>query len=630
MSAIFGIINKNGRPVEQEITNKMQQAIAHRATDGKGLWNEANAVLGFCKLIIYPQQKDEQLPIEAGDIAFTADARIDNRDELYSKLNLDKQQWQNEADSYLILKAYLHWGEKCVEHLEGEFVFAVWDKAAQQLFMAADQIGFRPVFYYDSPDTFIFCSEIKGVVAAKTTPNYFNEEHLIEYHFRQSDPAQTYNKEVFALCGGNTLKLLNGQIQKSKYWTLEDRGRYNFTSDEDWIACLRDLMYKAVEKRLNPDVPIGVTLSGGLDSSSLACILSDLLAKKNKPLYAFSSVLPLNHGGIEQDERQYIEIVNKHCPNIIQTFVEAPGVGPFDDVAAAFDKDESIPNAFFYMDQALLLAAQGKNIRSLFTGFGGDFWVSWKGNSVVYLLMQQGEYKTAFALLKSLAKTNDTNLLSLAKSDWLFYTPAWQQLRKLKPKPKVDWQLQTVLRRELVNKYKHGFDFSPEADQRKTMKTLLHSGNLARLLGMFANKNGSYNVGSCDVMFDKDIMGFLAEAPVRLLNKGGWQRGFLRYAMEGVLPSEIQWRRDKLPYNPDFARRGMSGKAKLYAIMNTPESRGLFDVYFSRDIVEKNFNLIKPFAGFSSQTSKASIRIIQAGVAYLSLVHLKANNYIFE
>lgn len=630
MSAIFGIINKNGRPVEQVITNKMQQAIAHRATDGKGLWHHANAALGFCKLVVYPQQKNEQLPLEAGDLILTADARIDNRDELYTKLNLDKQQWQNEADSYLILKAYQHWGEKCVEHLEGEFVFAVWDRAARQLFMAADQIGFRPVFYYDSPDTFIFCSEIKGVVAAKTTPNYFNEEHLIEYHFRQSDPAQTYNKEVFALCGGNTLKLLNGQIQKSKYWTLEDRGRYNFTSDEDWIACLRDLMYKAVEKRLNPDVPIGVTLSGGLDSSSLACILSDLLAKKNKPLYAFSSVLPLNHGGIEQDERQYIEIVNKHCPNIIQTFVEAPGVGPFDNVAEAFDKDESIPNAFFYMDQALLLAAQGKNIRSLFTGFGGDFWVSWKGNSVVYLLMQQGEYKKAFASLKSLAKTNDANLLSLAKSNWLFYTRAWQQLRKLKPKPKVDWQLQTVLRPELVNKYKQGFDFSQEADQRMAMRNLLKSGNIARLLGTFANRNGNYGMGTCDIMFDRNIMEFLIEAPVNVFNFKGYKRGLIRHAMEGVLPPEIQWRKDKLPYNPDFSRRSINGRDKLYKIIAAKHSDGMFDKYFSKEIIDKYFDAIKPFAGFSSPTNIIGIRVTQAGITCEVLNYLHQKGFFFD
>jgi hypothetical protein len=88
-------------------------------------------------------------------------------------------------------------------------------------------------------------------------------------------------------------------------------------------------------------VPVGITLSGGLDSTSIACILSEFLQKKNKPLYAFSSVLPVNHIGVERDERKFIELVNQKCPNIVQTYVEAPGAGPFQNVdkALSYDND---------------------------------------------------------------------------------------------------------------------------------------------------------------------------------------------------------------------------------------------------------------------------------------------------
>jgi asparagine synthase (glutamine-hydrolysing) len=631
MSAIYGIINKSGKAVEQELVSKLQYAIAHRATDGEGLWKNGNVALGFSKLIVYPQQQIEQLPVEAGDLVLTADAHIDNRDELYSLLNLDKHQLQHEADSYLILKAYQKWGEECVEHLEGEFAFALWNKVSKTLFMAADQVGFRPLFYYNGPEAFIFCSEIKGVVAAKTTPDYFNEEHLIDYHFRQSDPAQTYNKEVFALCGGNTLTLRNNHIEIKKYWTLENRGRYHFTRDDDWIDCMRDLMYRAVEKRLNPDVPVGVTLSGGLDSGSVACILSELLTKKNKPLYAFSSVLPLNHGGVEVDERKYIEIINRHCPNIIQTFVEAPGVGPFDHIEDAFIKDEGIPNAFFYMDQALLVAAQKKNIRSLFTGFGGDFWVSWNGNLVIHQLVSQGEYKIAWALLKQFSlNNNNINILKVIKSDYIVYTQAWKQLRKLKPKKKVNWQKQTTLKPELVAKYEHLLDIKTMPDQRMHMKMQLEQGRIARFNGMFANRNAYYGMGTCDVLFDKNLMEFLMEAPVHLFNKNGWKRSLIRHAMEGVLPAEIQWRRDKLPYNPDFARRSIDGKAKLYEIMNADNSKPMFDAHFLRHIIDNHFNDIKPFAGFSSPTSVTGLRIMQAGIACKVLNYLNDNKYVIN
>lgn len=630
MSAIFGIISKKGKPVEQEDINKIQQAIAHRTTHGKGLWYNGNAALGFCKLSVYPQQQNEQLPIDAGDLILTADARIDNRDELYSLLNLDKQQWQNEANSYLILKAYQKWGNQCVDHLQGEFAFAVWNKINQELFVTTDQIGFRPVFYYDGPEQFVFCSEIKGVVAAKTSPNYFNEENLINYHFRQSDHLQTFNSEVFKLGAGNALVLNNDKIQLKKYWTLEATGRYNFSSDQDWIDCMRNLMYKAVEKRLSYDVPVGVTLSGGLDSSSIACILSELLAKKNKPLYAFSSVLAVNHGGVEVDERSYIEMVGKHCPNIIQTFVEAPNVGPFDNVEEAFIKDENFPNGFFYMDQALLQAAQQKNIRSLFTGFGGDFWVSWAGRSAVYSLLRQGNYNTAAQLIRQLSVNYNTNILSLFKSDYLIHTKAWQQLHKLKPNKGIDWQKQTALKSEFVDKFKQGFGSTSISDQRLNMKKTFEGGRVAHIMGMFANRNSWYGMSSCDPMFDKDLMEFLMEVPYHLFNKNGWRRSLIRHAMQGVLPPDIQWRRDKLPYNPDFIKRIINSRQKLYDMINAPESAFVFDSYFSKEIIDKHFDDIKPFAGFSNPNAVGGIRMIQAGISTKVLCYLKENGYLFS
>lgn len=629
MSAIFGIINKNGRPVEESSISKIEDALIHRATDGRQVWHQHNTALGFCKLAVYPQQQNETLPLEAGDIVLTADARIDNRDELYSLLGMDKQQWQHEADSWLILKAYQKWGNQCAAYLQGEFVFAVWNKADQQLFLAADQVGFKPVFYYNGPDQFIFCSEIKGVVAAKTSANYFNEEHLINYHFRQSDPAQTYNKEVFALCGGNTLTLQDNSVEIKKYWTLQNRGRYNFTSDDEWINCMRHLMYKAIEKRLNPDAPVGVTLSGGLDSGSVACILSDLLVKKNKPLYAFSSVLPVNHGGVEKDERQYIELVNKRCPNIIQTYVEAPGVGPFDNLEPAFEKDENIPNGFFYMDNAILAAAQQKNIRSLFTGFGGDFWVSWKGHSIIYSLVQQGEYQTAWRLLKQVSANNNTHVLKLIKSDYLTQTKLWQHLRKFKPTGAINWQQQTAMNPGFVKQYSAQLNFIHDMDQRTAIQEQVANGKISRLCGMFNNRDAWYNMASCDPMFDKDLMEFLIEVPLHLFNKNGWRRGLIRYAMEGILPPEIQWRRDKLPYNPDFAQRSINSRKKLYDIINDEESAFIFDRYFSKEIIDKHFDDIKPFAGFSSPSSVTGIRMVQAGISAKVLLHLKKEGYHF-
>jgi asparagine synthase (glutamine-hydrolysing) len=161
MSALFGVITKSGKPDPSSL-QKIKQAIKHRNVDGDGFWEDERAAFGFMKMAVYPHQLNEHLPLQEQDVVITADARIDNRDQLLALLGLNKKQWEQAPDSTLILKAYLHWGEKCVEHLDGEYAFAIWNKVTRQLFMATDHIGYRPIFYYNGPDEFVFLQRIQG------------------------------------------------------------------------------------------------------------------------------------------------------------------------------------------------------------------------------------------------------------------------------------------------------------------------------------------------------------------------------------------------------------------------------------------------------------------------------------
>jgi asparagine synthase (glutamine-hydrolysing) len=295
MSAIFGIINKRGGAVAIDCMNQMLSAIKHRSVDGNNIWSNDNVSLGHCLLKIYPQQEFEKQPLSIQSCCITADARLDNREQLASLLKINNRPLRETTDPEIIILAYKQWGEECVNYLDGEFAFVIWDLENHKLFAAVDKIGFRPLFYYDSPELFIFCSEIKGVVAAKPNPNYFNEDSLVEYFYRKGAPNNTFNQEIFSLCGGNVLSLKDDRLTIRKYWNLTKTGTFSFKKDEEWYECARELIYKAVEKRLNPNITTGITLSGGLDSTAIACILSDILKKKNKPLYAFSSVLPIDY-----------------------------------------------------------------------------------------------------------------------------------------------------------------------------------------------------------------------------------------------------------------------------------------------------------------------------------------------
>ncbi|CAG5006768.1 hypothetical protein DYBT9275_03892 [Dyadobacter sp. CECT 9275] len=599
-------------PVAQSKVNAILTSLRHRSNDGNGVWIESNVAMGHCLLKVFAQQNFEKQPQTISDCTITADARLDNRDELSTLLGIHRNQLAITADPTIILLAYQRWGDECIKHLEGEFAFAIWNKQNQTLFVATDPIGYRPFYYYNSPDMFIFSSEVKGVVAAKPSPNSFNEESLIEYFYRKGKANITVNMEVFALCGGNSLILRDDKMVISKYWTLESTGKYNFKKDEDWYDCTRELLYRAIEKRLNPEVPTGITLSGGLDSTCIANILSDLLLKKNKPLYAFSSVLPIGHKGIEQDERHYIEIVGRHCPNIIQTYVEALGAGPLSNLDEALDLDETFPNVFFYMDKAILEAAAKKEIRILYNGFGGDYWISNKGNSVIYNLINNGNFGEAFGLIKKLSKKEGKSILHEIRIRYLSHTKLYNGIRSIIKKEESNWQNKTFLHRDFLDNYSVEINKRDNYQTSLGMKQRLETGRIGRTISLLYNRNSWYDMDSSTPLFDKELMEFLIHVPERLFIENGIPRNLIRSAMRHVIPQEIVQRRDKQPYSPGCPTRLINQKEELIQILRNPGKQKISEKYINSNEIIAHISEIIPFAGFGNPSKIIDIRVAQA------------------
>ena len=627
MSAIFGIINKNGQPLDEQLIAKIQHVLLHRAIDGKGYWQDTTAFLGNHQLSVTALQQTGFTPPERGDLVITADARIDNRQELSSLLNIEPQLASTLSDSHLILAAYEKWAQDCVLHLEGEFAFAIFSKQTHTLFCATDHIGARPLYYYDTADAFIFASEIKGILALKKTPNTFNEESLIEYFFRHSDQSRTYNSEVFALCGGNTLTIdHNNKARTGKYWMPQPLGKYHFSKDSDWAECLRDRLFKTIENRLHTDMPVGITLSGGLDSSAVACIAGQILQQKNKPLYAFSTVLPEGYTGIETDERKYIGIVGQRVKNLEQTFVEDPGTGPLTNFEASFDMEDSIPNPFFYTDRALQQAMQQKGIRVALSGFGGDLLVSHKGNFVLYQLISQGKFKKAFTLLQE-SLSHESSFLQLLKTDYIAFTTFYKYYEASKNKDRIDWRTHTPLDQTFTDKYKSAIDHTPPKDQAAWMIQYISSGQMGRLLGNFANTFAAYNIEAATPLLDKNVMEFMLDVPVEQYRVGGSKRSLLRRAMEGILPPEIQWRADKQPYSPDYISRIIKEKEAINDLFNRP---GHTSQYIAPERILSQLQSLQPAAGMTSGKDIAGIRIAQGVITAAFLKWLSENGYLFK
>ncbi|MFD2519615.1 asparagine synthetase B family protein [Emticicia soli] len=552
MSAIFGIINKNKVLVKLTDINTMSQKLMHHAIDGKDIYSAENVMLGYHHLMTHATQEEEKMPFVYEEYIVIADARIDNRVNLSVLLNIRKKQ-EDISNALLLIESFKKWGENCVEHLEGEFSFMIYHKSTGSFFAASDHIGHRSFFYHDSPERFIFASEIKAVLAVKSSPHYFNDDFIVKCFVRNYN-GYTYIKDIHALKGGHSLVYNPHKgLRQQKYWTAQIPGKYRFQSLTQWGECLRELMTEAIEQRISTNQAVGVKLSGGLDSSFITSLISQILLKKNKSFTAFSSVLDENDPNKANDESFYINLLGKHLPNMEQVFICPPKhIGPFHNLKRLFEEADGAFNPFHYLDTTFLEAAQSRNIRLLFNGYGGDHAISNTRRSYLYQLTKGMEFGEIFRILKLLKKGYGYSVLQLVRSDILAYTPFYIFLKKTLKKKSDD---NTDYFSPEIEKKIVDFDRTYSLDLKTTLLDAMNNGNLGRDHHEVYYRDAHFGLRKTTPFLDKKLLEFYLDVPEKVLFDNGLRRGLIREAMRGLVPDEIVWRKYKKAYSPDFQDR---------------------------------------------------------------------------
>src|SRR3989454_9825112 len=269
----------------------MLARLAHRGPDGAGVWSGGAVGLGHRLLHTTPESLREHLPLASGDgtLVLTADARIDNRGELLAALGRGVEA----TDAELILAAYERWGERCPEHLLGDFAFVIWDARRATLFCARDHFGVKPFYYYHAPGRlFCFASEIKGLLALAEVPRRLNETRVADYLVPLlEDKVITFYQDILRLPPAHRMTVTRQGVRIEQYWALDPEREIRMKSDADYAAAFREIFTEAVRCRLRSAFPVGSMLSGGLDSSSIVCVARQLLAQDGgETLHTFSPV----------------------------------------------------------------------------------------------------------------------------------------------------------------------------------------------------------------------------------------------------------------------------------------------------------------------------------------------------
>ncbi len=309
MSAIAGVLYRDGRHAETAGLQGMARRMAHRGPDGQAAWAEGPVGLAHAMLRTTPESLAESLPLVAGPFALTADARIDNRDVLVPQLHADLVALGLDRevvpDSSVILAAYARWGVDCVDHLIGAYAFALWDGREQRLVCVRDHFGVRPLYTVDLPGRlFAFASEPKALFALDGVDVVLDEDRIAEsLAARLYEPVKTSFQDVVRLPAAHVLTADREDTARREYWRLEPTDAPPPASYAERFAEHFD---EAVRCRVRSAFPVGSELSGGLDSSAITVVAARVLEAEGRlPLHTVS----LAYSDPASDERPFGQAV---------------------------------------------------------------------------------------------------------------------------------------------------------------------------------------------------------------------------------------------------------------------------------------------------------------------------------
>lgn len=521
MCGIAGIFRNNNKSVSIVEIKKMTDAIVHRGPDAEGHWLSDKQSIGFGHrrlAIIDLSEGGAQPKSFKNNLTITFNGEIYNYLELRELLLSKEYKFETESDTEVLLALYDFYGENCLEHIDGMFAFSIWDEKNQELFCARDRVGEKPFFYYWNGVEFIFASEIKAIleVVGNVGIDLIKLQEFINDGQVKSNKQSFFNS-IQVLPPASKIKVKNKKIEIEKYWVIDLNNKLSSISDAAAMSKFQDLFFSSIERRMRMDVKFGTSLSGGLDSSSIASAIS---SRSNMPLKTFSARFegPLDEG--------------KWMNEVIKKFnLENEVVYPkFDEMLKKLSKltyhqEYPIAGSSMFAQWCVMELVKKNGVTVLIDGQGADeFLCGYKEFKyfAIWDLFYQGKFAQFFKERKLFNKYFGEN----EKIGWGFVL---YPIRKYFGRKPVEWEFGTSLKERLK--------YAVEND-------------LSNLL-MSADRNSMAHSIEIRLPFtNKELIEFAINLPNRLLYNNSETKSILRKSMKGILPDSIINRKDKIGFAP--------------------------------------------------------------------------------
>lgn len=625
MSAIVGLFHRNLQPASSREIEGMCDELAHRGPDGRQTWQDGSVAMGHQMQWITPESLHEKLPLfdNLRQLAITADARIDNREELIEKIGISVRVDEIITDSELILLAYDKWRDNCVDHLIGDYVFAIWDKKERRVFCATDPMGMRPIYYYLDDKLFAFASEIKALLTLPQIPRGLNEEGFAKYvvvELNVFERKDTCFKEIFSLTSGNSLSVGLKASTFRSHGAPDFNKRLKLKSESEYLEAFREVFSESVRCRTRSAFPVACLLSGGLDSSSIAGIAAKQLAQSNTQLIGLSSVLPEKYHGPEKDERYYIDLVRDQW-NIRMSYVTPKDNGIYDNLEHKFLRLENPRiDQCHYLYQALEEAAKEQGVRIILDGFGGETSASAHGDGYFPELAWRGHWIKLTNELRLLSKVKELSLRSLLYTRVLRpFAPGWLEVLNTQRKHGANLcYTNSPLTSELVKRHSLNKQVCKAHALLRTYPSVQKNNEMS--YGINQGYTTSINPEDGAYFYpylDARLLQFCFSLPPELKVHNGWERYLIRAGTKNILPEEIRWRKTKIPFAPDHPKRLKSAEKLAREIISGVAESDPVRQYIDVPRISKMLDLLENRPNLSyldTYSLSGSARIVQRGV----------------
>jgi asparagine synthase (glutamine-hydrolysing) len=565
LSAFAVIYQRTNTPIEPGLLERIMDRLRHRGPDGSNLSLKGNIGLGHWHFWTTPEEVGERQPLEIDGLPYIAvlDGRLDNRPEVIAKLQIRQGDVERLSDAALILQAYARWGVKCCEHFIGAFAFIIYDQYRNELYCARDSLGDRTLYYSITATRLLIASEPWAIAGMDGLAPELNEYAVAHYFaMKATEDGQTLFKNIHELLPAHAL-LLNASGRRSwRYWQPDLSIKIRGKSNDEYAEEFRSLLEESVRSRLRASTPAGILMSGGLDSTSVACLAAHMI--EPQPLTTISYVF---NELTDCDERQYIEAV-KALWGIRSIQIPCDDAWPLRDWQDwPSDPNQPEGNPYRLLKERAYHKAQKEGLRVLLTGGFGDHLysagVDWMvdlitegrlveaGKELYYYLCHAGPRKTLRAgYLQRVVRWLVNAIPGGSRLHRRQFAPGW-----LTP-------------------------FSANFVVKDKTEPPLAFGRYSTLLGVRSADSctGEIFYASRHTLElrhpyrDRRLIEFVLTLPAYQLFYHGYYKRILRTAMEGILPVTIRTRRQPTSLASLFLRGIERERDLLQTCIQDPEA----------------------------------------------------------